>query len=195
MGCCADLPPQDGRPGAGPAPAAALAIADARPPQRVRLAGGLSQVGTSRPEIPQDGEGLVRRQRLAPFAVDAVPVTNARFAAFVAATGHVTVAERFGWSPVFRGLLPEPAAVPPSAGATPWWVRIDGACWFAPEGPGSDLGGRADHPVTHIAWADARAFAAWAGGRLPTEAEWEHAARGGLPGEPRFPWGEREPDD
>jgi formylglycine-generating enzyme required for sulfatase activity len=169
-------------------------IADARAPERVRFAGGASHVGTPRPEIPQDGEGLVRTVKLKPFAVDAVLATNARFAAFVAATRYMTEAERFGWGLVFRGLLPEPAAIPPSVSATPWWVKCDGAAWFAPEGPGSHVRDRQDHPVTHVSWADARAFATWAGGRLPTEAEWEHAARGGLD-DPRFPWGDREPDD
>lgn len=195
MSCCAgrsDLPAAGGLRSGLPD---LTALADATPPPRIRFAGGDSHVGTDRPAIPQDGEGLVRSVRLRPFAAEAVPVTNARFAAFVAATGHITEAERFGWGIVFRGLLPVPAAVPPSKGRVPWWVRIDGAFWARPEGPGSDLSGRADHPVAHVSWADARAFAAWAGGRLPTEAEWEHAARGGLPGDPRFPWGEQEPDE
>ncbi len=172
----------------------ALAIADARRPEIVHFSGGASHVGTRQPEIPQDGEGLLRTVKVRPFAVEACLVTNARFAAFVAETGYVTEAETFGWGLVFRRLLPDPEAIPPSASATPWWVVCDGAAWFAPEGPGSHVRDRADHPVTHISWADAQAFAAWAGGRLPTEAEWEHAARGGLE-DPRFPWGDREPDE
>ena len=134
---------------------------------------------------------MVRKVRLRPYALDAVPVTNARFAAFVAATGYVTVSERLGWGPVFRSLLPEPS----SGSDMPWWIKCDGACWFSPEGPGSGVADRLDHPVTHISWPDAKAFATWAGGRLPTEAEWEHAARGHLVGDPRFPWGNEEPDD
>lgn len=166
----------------------------AREPRRIRFDGGPSQVGTSRPVIPADGEGPPRLVRLVPFALEAVPVTNARFAAFVAATGYVTVAERWGWSAVFEGLLPEDVAGTARALTAPWWVRVAGATWRSPEGPGSDLADRLDHPVVHVAWEDARAFSAWIGGRLPSEAEWEHAARGGL-ADPRFPWGDEEPDD
>jgi len=193
VSCCGGVDGTRRRGAAGASvPAAALAIADAGAPERVAFAGGRSHVGTDRPVIASDGEGPRRSVTLAPFEVEAVPVTNARFAAFVAATGYVTEAERFGWAPVFRPLLADAGAVP--ASATPWWVRRDGAAWFAPEGPGSGVEGRADHPVVHVAWADARAFAGWAGGRLPSEAEWELAARGGLP-DPRFPWGDAEPDD
>lgn len=195
MGCCAQELGQrnaDGLP--SKAPTGIAEIADERPPQRVFFKGGRSHVGTGRPEIAIDGEGPRRQVKLAPFEIESVPVTNARFAAFVVATGYVTEAERFGWAAVFRPLLPNPAAVAPSASATPWWVKCDGAAWYAPEGPGSHVQERADHPAIHISWADAAAFSAWAGGRLPSEAEWEHAARGGL-ADPRFPWGDEEPDD
>jgi sulfatase modifying factor 1 len=160
---------------------------------RVYFRGGTSFVGTDRPEIPQDGEGPRREITLAPFWLDTAPVTNARFERFVAETGYITEAERFSWSPVFRGLLGSNAPLP-SATRTPWWVKVDGASWRAPEGPGTSTEGREDHPVVHVSWADARAFGQWCGGRLPTEAEWEHAARGGL-ADPRFPWGDAEPDD
>ncbi len=174
-------------------PSAIAAIADPSAPNRATFKGGRSHTGTKTPELPQDGEGIVRELRLKPFGAEVVPVTNARFAAFVIETGYRTVAERFGWGMVFRGLISETLSA--QSGAAPsWWSAIEGACWYAPEGPASDLSSRSDHPVAHIAWEDAVAFSKWAGGRLPTEAEWEHAARGGL-SDPRFPWGDREPDD
>ena len=176
------------------APAEIGRIANDTPPARAAFAGGRSHVGTDKPEILPDGEGPKRPVTLAPFAVEATLVTNARFAAFVLDTGYRTVAEQFGWAPVFRPFLDDPNSLPPGNMQTPWWGKGDGAAWFAPEGPGSHVLERADHPVVHIAWDDARAFAAWAGGRLGTEAEWEHAARGGL-ADPRFPWGDEEPDD
>ncbi len=107
-------------------------------PDRAAFAGGRGFVGTDRPVIRADGEGPRRPVRLAPFAIETETVTNARFAAFVAATGFRTEAERFGWSAVFRGLLPEGAAPVLAARDTPWWIRIDGASWSAPEGPGSE---------------------------------------------------------
>ncbi|MEM6560116.1 MAG: formylglycine-generating enzyme family protein [Planctomycetota bacterium] len=137
--------------------------------------------------------------------VDVTEVTNDQYAAFVEATGYVTVAERVPDPADFPGADPAalvPGSVvftPPPAGTNPrhwrqWWSWVPGASWKHPEGPGSDLVGRGDHPVVHVAFEDAQAFAEWAGKRLPTEAEWEAAARGGLVGK-RYTWGDEQRPD
>jgi len=136
-----------------------------------------------------DGEGPARRVRLAPFAIDAMAVSNQDFVRFADETGYVTAAEREGWSFVFAGLLPGDFPPTRAVADAPWWRQVHGACWRVPEGPGSDIADRLDHPVVHVSWHDASQFAAWAGKRLPTEAEWEYAASGGL--ESRvYPWGD-----
>ncbi|MGB1208053.1 MAG: formylglycine-generating enzyme family protein [Paracoccaceae bacterium] len=154
--------------------------------------GGPSHIGTDRPELRVDGESPLRKTRLAPFGMARTTVSNAQFAAFVEETGYRSEAHDYGWSFVFRGLLSEQSGPQPEG--LPWWNAVDGATWDHPLGPGSSWRDAPDHPVVHVSWTDARAFAVWAGGRLPTEAEWEHAARGGA-ALARYPWGDAEPDD
>jgi formylglycine-generating enzyme required for sulfatase activity len=160
----------------------------------VHIPGGRALVGTDRRELADDGEGPVRRVRLAPFMIGATSVTNAEFAAFIEATGHVSEAEQWEWSFVFWSDVHRDAGPTDGVVGSEWWRRVDGANWREIHGPGTAGVWHPDHPAVHISWNDATAYAAWVGGRLPTEAEWEHAARGGL-GDVRFPWGDEEPDD
>lgn len=141
--------------------------------------------------FPEDGEGPVRTVRLSAFTIAAHAVTNLQFAAFVDDTGYVTDAERFNWSFVFQGLLPLDLrrCIVSVSTETPWWLPVPHAWWAQPEGSGSTVLDRLDHPVVHVSWNDATAYCAWSGTRLPTEAEWECAARGGLE-QAIFPWGD-----
>lgn len=188
MHCCSPTRKGGTSAGGAPLPAASPACAESF---AVALSGGTFLMGTDYPlGLPQDGEGPVRPVRLSPFQIDTIPVTNERFAQFVQQTDYRTDAERLGSSFVFAGHL-TPASYRNSAvvSSAPWWVEVDGACWHMPEGPGSDLQDRSLHPVVQVSWNDANAFCAWSGQRLPTEAEWEYSARGGLE-QKLYPWGD-----
>jgi len=163
----------------------------------VRLPGGTFRMGSDA-HYPE--EAPVHRVTVDGFSIERVQVTNDRFAEFVAATGYLTVAER----PLDPAEFPDAPAENLQPGslvftATPgpvdlrhlsqWWTWTPGASWRHPEGPGSTLEGRGDHPVVHVAFEDAEAYASWAGRQLPTEAEWEFAARGGVD-DATFTWGD-----
>lgn len=183
-----------------------------RPAGMVWIPGGEFTMGTDT-ELGWPDERPAHRVRVDGFWMDETEVTNSQFAAFVEATGYVTTAEKAPsleeiMSQVAPGTPPPPAdkLVPGSLVFTPpagpvrlddfsqWWKWTPGASWKHPLGPGSGLDDLGDHPVVHVSWDDAVAYAAWAGKRLPTEAEWEFAARGGLRDKP-YVWGDEKPSD
>lgn len=159
----------------------------------VSLPGGTFLMGTDYAHgFPLDGEGPVRPVALSPFQIDRYPVTNEEFARFVDATGYRTEAEVFGWSFVFWAHIPAERfeeLVEDTVASAQWWCKVPGAFWRQPEGPSSHVRERGRHPVVHVSWNDAQAYAAWASKSLPTEAQWEYAARGGLE-QKLYPWGD-----
>jgi sulfatase modifying factor 1 len=158
----------------------------------IQLEGGTFLMGTEDADgFPADGEGPIRKIALDAFYMDATPVTVQQFAEFAAATKYRTESERLGWSFVFQGhIRPEryQELVVATVPAAPWWCRVNGVDWRHPEEPESGIKGRDDYPVTHVSWNDAAEYCRWAGKRLPTEAEWEYAARGGLE-QAKYAWG------
>lgn len=182
------------------------------PPGMVWISGGEFTMGTN-DDIGWPDEKPAHRVRVDGFFLDETEVTNAEFRKFVKATNYVTTAEKppdveeiLKHSPPGTPPPPKEKLVPGSLVFQPtkkkvklddfsqWWHWTPGANWMHPEGPDSDLKGREDHPVVHVSWDDAMAYAKWAGKRLPTEAEWEFAARGGLK-EKNYVWGDEKPSD
>ena len=153
----------------------------------VKIPGGFFDMGARKSRFPEDRDSPRRRVKITPFLIAPCAVTNREYARFVEATGYRTVAEVEGWSFVFHLFLQHPERYESPPGL-PWWRKVDGTCWTAPEGPGSAVDDRLDHPVVHMSWFDATAYCHWADLRLPSETEWERAARGGI-AKAKFPWG------
>jgi formylglycine-generating enzyme required for sulfatase activity len=176
------------------------------------IAGGEFMMGSTDNRLPRN-ERPAHRVKLDGFWIDEAEVTNAAFQQFVEATHYTTTAEQKPeWESMRKFLRPDtpkpaesrlvpgsmvfspPAEPVPLNDPSRWWRYIPEACWKRPEGPGSTIEQRMDHPVVHVSWDDANAYCRWAGKRLPTEAEWEFAARGGLEGK-RYAWGDNPPAD
>jgi sulfatase modifying factor 1 len=192
MSCCTPDPAPQSRGQPQSVARSAGASCDGARGDLVTIAAGDFLMGSDAADaIAGDGEGPARRVHLSAYAIAPATVTNREFGDFVRATRYVTEAEQEGFSFVFFLQMPEGPrkAARQVASGLPWWMPVAHASWQRPEGRGSHIYDRLEYPVVHVSWNDAVAYCAWAGVSLPTEAQWEKAARGGLEAK-RFAWGD-----
>jgi len=163
------------------------------PTPLVLIPGGLFTMGTDDPQIVEDGESPARKVKISPFKLQKYEVSNRQFSEFILETGYKTEAENFGWSFCFEATLSSQvlSRISTKVVATPWWLPVQDASWFRPNGPDKDILSEKllDHPVTHVSHNDAKKYCEWLNLRLPREAEFERASRGGLESK-GFPWGD-----
>ncbi|XP_044751607.1 formylglycine-generating enzyme [Coccinella septempunctata] len=161
--------------------------------EMVLIQGGIFEMGTNKPVFPADFEGPARNRTVAPFYLDIYEVSNKNFLDFVIDTGYITEAEKFGDSFIFEMFLSDEERSklePFRAVHAPWWIKMKEVTWSKPQGPNSSIEEKLKHPVVHVSWNDAVQYCKYKNKRLPTEAEWEMACRGGLK-QKLYPWGNK----